>query len=153
MPTATNSHEMFDSDMKIKEFADNISELSKNKFDSLLNTIESKSTLKSNGISSNNSLLSNLSNIFEEEVANSKKLRNVYASITQTNGYDYNSSKLICVSTGTKCINGEFMSQMGIAINDWLVLFFYSKLFSLSIRTCLLLPTFSLIIKECKLFV
>ena len=111
-----STHEMFDSEMKIKEFADNISELAKNKFDSLVNTIESKSVTKSS-----NSLLANLSVIFEEEAANSKKLRNVYASITQTNGFDYNSSKLICVSTGTKCINGEFMSQMGTAINDWLV--------------------------------
>jgi len=105
--------------MKIKDFADNISELAKNKFDSLINTIESKSIAKCN-----NSLLANLSIIFEEEAANSKKLRNVYASITQTNGFDYNSSKLICVSTGTKCINGEFMSQMGTAINDWLEFYF-----------------------------
>lgn len=62
-----------------------------------------------------------MSTIFDEEIASSKKLRNVYAAIIQSNGFDYNSSKLICVTTGTKCINGEFMSQMGTSINDWFV--------------------------------
>lgn len=109
---------MIETDAKIKEFADNISELAKDKFNNLLNIIESKITKPS--------VLSNLSAIFDQEISSSKKLRNVYASIVQSNGFDYNSSKLICVSTGTKCINGEYMSQMGQAINDWLD---YIKLF------------------------
>lgn len=107
----TNNPDLLDSEIKIKEFADNISELAKNKFNNLLSTIEAKA-------SKSNNLLSNITSIFDEEIASSKKLRNVYAAIIQSSGFDYNSSKLICVTTGTKCINGEFMSQMGTAIND-----------------------------------
>jgi hypothetical protein len=45
-------------------------------------------------------------------------LRTVYASIVQTNDVDLNKSKIICITSGTKCINGEYMSLNGSTIND-----------------------------------
>jgi double stranded RNA-specific editase B len=43
----------------------------------------------------------------------------VYAAIVQTNNNEINDkTKLICLTTGTKCINGEYMSQNGMSVND-----------------------------------
>ncbi len=33
-------------------------------------------------------------------------------------GTDVKDAQVICVSTGTKCINGEYMSDRGLALND-----------------------------------
>ncbi|MEQ2274849.1 hypothetical protein XENORESO_013511 [Xenotaenia resolanae] len=33
-------------------------------------------------------------------------------------GTDVKEARVICVSTGTKCINGEYMSDRGLALND-----------------------------------
>lgn len=33
-------------------------------------------------------------------------------------GADVKEAEVICVSTGTKCINGEYMSDRGLALND-----------------------------------
>lgn len=33
-------------------------------------------------------------------------------------GTDVKDAKVISVSTGTKCINGEYMSDRGLALND-----------------------------------
>ena len=41
------------------------------------------------------------------------KLRNVFAAIIQSYGYNTSNSKIICITSGTKCINGEYMSQLG----------------------------------------
>lgn len=33
-------------------------------------------------------------------------------------GTDVKEAEVICVSSGTKCINGEYMSDRGLALND-----------------------------------
>jgi len=52
-------------------------------------------------------------------------------------GTDVKEAQVICVSTGTKCINGEYMSDRGLALNDChaeivarrsLIRFLYSQL-------------------------
>ncbi|KAI4891629.1 hypothetical protein NFI96_025966 [Prochilodus magdalenae] len=35
-----------------------------------------------------------------------------------TTGTDVKDAQVICISTGTKCINGEYMSDRGLALND-----------------------------------
>lgn len=35
-----------------------------------------------------------------------------------SSGTDVKDAQVICVSTGTKCINGEYMSDRGLALND-----------------------------------
>jgi double stranded RNA-specific editase B len=43
----------------------------------------------------------------------------VYAAIVQTDNHIVDDqTKVVCVTTGTKCINGEYMSQMGNSLND-----------------------------------
>ena len=89
----------------IKEFADNISELVKHKYYALMNLLDA--TVKSKSVSD------------ESELTSQSKLRNVYAGIVQSDGFDSNSAKLICITTGTKCISGQYMSQCGVSLNDW----------------------------------
>ncbi|KAM4626133.1 double-stranded RNA-specific editase 1 isoform 2-T2 [Discoglossus pictus] len=44
--------------------------------------------------------------------------RKVLAGIVMTTGTNVKDAQAICVSTGTKCINGEYMSDRGLALND-----------------------------------
>ena len=94
---------------QIKEFSDNVSELVKAKFQELL----AKSSEPSSSPSTSKKDSSDT-----EEVSESK-LRNVYAGLVQSNGFDSSTCKLVCVTSGTKCITGEFMSQDGTTVNDW----------------------------------
>ncbi|XP_031414290.1 double-stranded RNA-specific editase 1 isoform X2 [Clupea harengus] len=63
--------------------------------------------------------------------------RKVLSGVVMTTGTDVKEAQVICVSTGTKCINGEYMSDRGLALNDChaeivarrsLVRFLYSQL-------------------------
>lgn len=47
------------------------------------------------------------------------KFLNVYAAIVQSNGLESKTAKLVCFTTGTKCISGEYMSMTGTSLNDW----------------------------------
>lgn len=44
--------------------------------------------------------------------------RKVLAGVVLSKGYKRDSCKLISVSTGTKCVNGEYLSTSGTVIND-----------------------------------
>ncbi|XP_044158638.1 double-stranded RNA-specific editase 1 isoform X1 [Bufo gargarizans] len=44
--------------------------------------------------------------------------RKVLAGVVMTTGIDVKDAQVISVSTGTKCINGEYMSDRGLALND-----------------------------------
>ncbi|XP_052600541.1 double-stranded RNA-specific editase 1 isoform X2 [Peromyscus californicus insignis] len=44
--------------------------------------------------------------------------RKVLSGVVMTTGTDVKDAKVISVSTGTKCINGEYMSDRGLALND-----------------------------------
>lgn len=45
--------------------------------------------------------------------------RKVLAGMVMTIGEDLDQSKVLCVSTGTKCINGEYLSTSGLSVNDF----------------------------------
>uniref|UniRef100_A0A669EDJ6 Adenosine deaminase RNA specific B1a n=1 Tax=Oreochromis niloticus TaxID=8128 RepID=A0A669EDJ6_ORENI len=63
--------------------------------------------------------------------------RKVLAGVVMTAGADVKEAQVICVSTGTKCIGREYMSNRGLALNDChaeivarrsLIRFLYSQL-------------------------
>jgi len=98
------------SDMSV--FSDNISEVIKEKYYNLLNLLEceiqnKRMTMDEDGIDE------------DLELTSQNKLRGVYAGIVQSNDLSLESTRLICVTTGTKCICGELMSLNGNAVNDW----------------------------------
>ncbi len=100
--------ELNEEQAKIKDFADNIGEFVKQRYNELLKSIDAqmKTTLELE------------KNLDELTFANQSKLRGVYAAIVQARDFDFSSAKLICLTTGTKCIAGEFMSQIGACLND-----------------------------------
>ncbi|KAL3836193.1 hypothetical protein ACJMK2_021635 [Sinanodonta woodiana] len=61
-----------------------------------------------------NEKLSSLTDGFKSQYAR----RKVLAGIVMTRGYDMDEASVICISTGTKCINGEYISDHGLAVND-----------------------------------
>lgn len=91
---------------KFREFADNVSELLSNKYKELVE----KMSLKKRDAQDETQ---------EENELNQNKFLNVYSGIVQSNGIDFSTAKLVCLSTGTKCISGENMSQIGTSLNDW----------------------------------
>lgn len=99
-----------ESSENLKDLADNISEIIKEKYYGLLDMLEAKIRNKKER------------DLFIDEdleLTSQNKLRSVYAGIVQINeNEEPNSSKLICVTTGTKCIDGELMSMNGDSIND-----------------------------------
>ena len=102
----------------MKDFADNVSELVKEKYYSLLNRLEEKiSTKKAHGNTDGPAIDEDL------ELTSQNKLRSVYAGIIQSDSMDPEATKLVCVTTGTKCIDGEYMSLEGLSINDWYTFF------------------------------
>ncbi|KAK2880206.1 double-stranded RNA-specific editase 1-like [Channa argus] len=42
----------------------------------------------------------------------------VLAGVVMTTGKDVKEAQVICLSSGTKCINGEYISDRGLALND-----------------------------------
>ncbi|XP_036622964.1 double-stranded RNA-specific editase 1 [Trichosurus vulpecula] len=44
--------------------------------------------------------------------------RKVLSGVVMTTGTDVKDAQVISISTGTKCINGEYMSDRGLALND-----------------------------------
>lgn len=57
---------------------------------------------------------SELTNNFTTQYAK----RKVLAGVVMTTGDNLDSARVICVTTGTKCINGEFISDRGQSVND-----------------------------------
>ena len=98
----SNSNNTIVDDVKFKRFANSISDLIKEKY------VEQMLKISSNAASQ------------QQTDSNDSKLRTVYAAIIQTNDPDLslNESKIVCITSGTKCINGEFMSLTGDALND-----------------------------------
>lgn len=45
-------------------------------------------------------------------------IRSISFLVPSCTGSDVKEAQVICVSTGTKCINGEYMSDRGLALND-----------------------------------
>jgi len=106
------SEDMAAAPSDISLFADNISEVIKEKYYNLLSLLEREIQNKKMSVDEEG--------IDEDlELTSQNKLRGVYAGIVQSVGLSSESAKLICVTTGTKCICGEFMSQNGYAVNDW----------------------------------
>lgn len=60
------------------------------------------------------SKFSDLTNNFTSPYAR----RKVLAGVVMTTGDDVEDAQVICCSTGTKCINGEYMSDQGMSLND-----------------------------------
>jgi len=45
--------------------------------------------------------------------------RKVLAGMVMTRGDDLINSRVLCVAAGTKCINGEYLSDQGMSVNDF----------------------------------
>jgi double stranded RNA-specific editase B len=104
-----DSHQQHHHDDEKKEemlkFSDEIHQLIVSKYQELIDTIT-----KSN---------SGIKQVVDLNEIKLSKFLNVYASIVQTDELDAKTAKLICFTTGTKCISGEYMSMNGTALNDW----------------------------------
>jgi hypothetical protein len=87
-----------DKQINFKEFADNINHLVNEKMRELNLDVKEDSEFSTN------------------------KMLNVYSAIVQTNEYDIETARIICLTTGTKCVCGEFMCLDGTSLNDWFVL-------------------------------
>ena len=94
-------------DSKIKDFSDNISEMIKAKYQDILQSIDGQTM----NVSKDPEISASIDDL---TLTSQNKLRNVFAAIVQSNGYNSSTSKIICITSGTKCINGEYMSQLGI---------------------------------------
>ena len=108
-PVKIDSHQQHHHDDEKKEemlkFSDEIHQLIVAKYQELIDTIT-----KSN---------SGIKQVVDLNEIKLSKFLNVYASIVQTDELDAKTAKLICFTTGTKCISGEYMSMNGTALNDW----------------------------------
>lgn len=91
--------------LKFQKFADYVNQMMIDKYQELFDKL--------------NSDRSNIKEITDLNELNFKKFLNVYAGIVQSSGLDLNTVKLISFTTGTKCINGEYMSMTGTSLNDW----------------------------------
>ncbi|CAF0998726.1 unnamed protein product, partial [Brachionus calyciflorus] len=80
--------------IKFKDFADNLNDLINKKYRELVEQLSGDNEFNPN------------------------KFLNVYSGIVQSNGIDVSTAKLICITTGTKCIGGEYMSLLGSSLND-----------------------------------
>lgn len=94
-----------DQQEQLRIFADTVNQIVVDKYSELFDTLTRSQC--------------DLKKIVDLNELNLSKFLNVYAAIVQANGLDPKTAKLVCFTTGTKCINGEFMSLTGTSLNDW----------------------------------
>jgi len=90
---------------QLLKFSDDINQMVISKYKELFDNI--------------NKSQSDIRKVVDLNELNLSKFLNVYAAIIQSNGFDSKTAKLVCFTTGTKCISGEYMSMNGTSLNDW----------------------------------